>query len=122
DTDVQIYSISIDPEYDSPEVLAEYGALHGATSGKWFFLTGPKEETLNLARCGFALPIVDGKGNPDDFVHSDKFILIDGEGRIRGYYSGTERESVDKLILETKILLYEAGQNKEAEEKQKSFL
>jgi protein SCO1/2 len=107
DPEVQIYSISIDPEYDSPEVLAEYGVLHGATSGKWFFLSGPKEETLNLARCGFALPIVDGNGNPDDFVHSDKFILIDGEGRIRGYYSGTEREEVDKLILETKILLYE---------------
>lgn len=108
--EVQIYSISIDPEYDSPEVLEGYADAHGATSGKWFFLNGPKEETYHLARCGFALPIVDGQGNPDDFVHSDKFILIDGKGRIRGYYSGTEREEVDKLILETKILMYELEQ------------
>ncbi len=108
--EVQIYSISIDPEYDTPAVLAEYATLHGATKGKWFFLNGPKEKTYDLARCGFALPMVDGNGNPDDFVHSDKFILIDGRGRIRGYYSGTEREEVDKLILETKILLYEIRQ------------
>lgn len=106
DDEIQIFSISIDPEYDTPTVLSEYAEDHGATKGKWVFLNGPKEETYELARCGFALPIVDGKGNPDDFVHSDKFILIDDKGRIRGYYSGTSREGVDKLILETKILLY----------------
>ena len=104
---VQIYSVSIDPDHDSPEVLAQYADKHGATSGKWFFLNGPKEEAYDLVRCGFALPIVDGLGNPDEFVHSDKFILVDGQRRIRGYYSGTDREEVDKLILETKILLYE---------------
>lgn len=104
--EVQIFSISIDPEYDTPKVLAEYAEGHGATEGKWFFLNGPPEETYRLARCGFALPVEGGNGNPEDFVHSDKFILIDGKGRIRGYYSGTSREEVDKLILETKILLY----------------
>jgi protein SCO1/2 len=104
--EIQIFSISIDPEYDTPPVLSGYAEDHGASNGKWFFLNGPKEETYELARCGFALPIVDGEGNPDDFVHSDKFILIDELGRIRGYYSGTDREEVDKLILETKILLY----------------
>ena len=103
---VQIFSVSIDPEYDTPSVLAEYAAEHEATTNKWFFLNGPKEQTYDLARCGFALPIVDGQGNPEDFVHSDKFILVDGSGRIRGYYSGTQREGVDKLILETKILLH----------------
>lgn len=107
---VQIFSISIDPEYDSPSVLAEYAAEHGATKDKWFFLNGPKEEAHDLARCGFALPIADGMGIPEDFVHSDKFILVDGAGRIRGYYSGTEREGVDKLILETKILLHSMEQ------------
>jgi protein SCO1/2 len=52
------------------------------------------------------LPALDGNGVPDDFVHSDKFILIDEMGRIRGYYSGTNREDVDLLILETKVLLH----------------
>ena len=103
---VQIMSISIDPEYDTPEILKEYAERHNATPGKWHFLSGPKEETYQLARCGFVIPTVDGNGVPDDFVHSDKFMLIDELGRIRGYYSGTNREEVDLLILETKVLLH----------------
>lgn len=106
DAEVQIYSISIDPEYDTPEVLSEYAKLHMATPGKWFFLTGQKELIYDLARCGFILPAIDGEGQPEEFVHSDKFVLIDGQGRIRGYYSGTNREDVDLMILETKILLH----------------
>ncbi|AWW31545.1 SCO family protein [Echinicola strongylocentroti] len=103
---VQLYSISIDPDYDTPAVLKEYAQLHGATSGKWFFLNGKKELVYDLARCGFVLPTIDGNGVPEDFIHSDKLALIDKQGRIRGYYSGTNREDVDLLILETKILLH----------------
>ena len=103
---VQIMSISIDPEYDTPAVLKQYAEKHQAIPGKWNFLSGSKEETFSLARCGFILPALDGNGVPDDFVHSDKFILIDELGRIRGYYSGTNREDVDLLILETKVLLH----------------
>jgi protein SCO1/2 len=103
---VQIMSISIDPEYDTPEILKAYAEEHNATSGKWHFLSGPKEETYRLAKCGFIIPTVDGNGVPDDFVHTDKFMLIDELGRIRGYYSGTNREEVDLLMLETKVLLH----------------
>ncbi|GMQ24752.1 hypothetical protein Aoki45_14340 [Algoriphagus sp. oki45] len=103
---VQIMSISIDPEYDTPEILKEYAERHNAIPGKWHFLSGPKEETYQLAKCGFVLPTLDGNGVPDDFVHSDKFVLIDDMGRIRGYYSGTDREAVDLLMLETKVLLH----------------
>ena len=103
---VQLMSISIDPEYDSPQILKKYADEHQAIPGKWHFLSGPKLETFQLARCGFVLPALDGNGVPDDFVHSDKFMLIDEEGRIRGYYSGTTREQVDLLMLETKILLH----------------
>jgi protein SCO1/2 len=103
---VQIMSISIDPEYDTPEVLKKYADDHNATPGKWHFLSGPKEETYQLAKCGFVIPTVDGNGVADDFVHTDKFMLIDELGRIRGYYSGTNREAVDLLILETKVLLH----------------
>ncbi len=103
---VQILSISIDPTYDTPEILKEYADEHRAESGKWDFLTGDKLETYELARCGFVLPTIDGMGVPDDFIHSDKFILVDDLGRIRGYYSGTNREDVDLLMLETKVLLH----------------
>lgn len=111
---VQIYSISIDPDYDTPAVLGDYSKKYNASPDKWHFLNGPKEQTYDLVRCGFALPIADGYDNPDDFVHSDKFVLVDGHGRIRGYYSGTTREGVDKLILETKILLHGMGQGEKS--------
>ncbi|WP_296704946.1 SCO family protein [Algoriphagus sp.] len=103
---VQILSISIDPEFDTPEILNEYAGKHNAQAGKWDFLSGGKLETYQLAKCGFILPTLDGYGVPDDFAHSDKFTLVDEEGRIRGYYSGTSREDVDLLMLEAKILLY----------------
>ena len=103
---VQIMSISIDPEYDTPQILKTYADEHNAIPDKWHFLSGPKDITYQLARCGFVLPTLDGNGVPDDFVHSDKFILIDELGRIRGYYSGTNREDVDLLMLEIKVLLH----------------
>ncbi|SFT65406.1 protein SCO1/2 [Algoriphagus locisalis] len=103
---VRIMSISIDPTYDTPEILKEYASEHNAVAGKWDFLTGGVQETYDLAKCGFIIPTVDGMGVPDDFVHSDKFMLIDEQGRIRGYYSGTSREDVDLLMLETKVLLH----------------
>lgn len=103
---IQIFSISIDPEYDTPAVLKEYAEQHLAKAGKWDFLTGNKLDIYRLARCGFVIPTLDGNGVADDFVHSDKFILVDELGRIRGYYSGTNREEVDLLMLEAKILLH----------------
>lgn len=103
---VQIMSISIDPEYDTQQILKEYADEHNAAAGKWDFLSGDKLATYELARCGFVIPTIDGLGVPEDFVHSDKFVLVDGLGRIRGYYSGTNREDVDLLMLETKVLLY----------------
>jgi len=107
ENNVQIYSISIDPEYDSKEVLLDYANEHSAKKDKWFFLNGPIDETYDLARCGFILPTISGGAVPEDFVHSDKFVLVDELGRIRGYYSGSKREGVDQLILETKILLHD---------------
>ena len=104
--EVQIMSISIDPTYDTPAILKEYAEEHNAKAGKWDFLTGGVEETYNLAKCGFVIPTIDGLGVPDDFIHSDKFMLIDELGRIRGYYSGTTREDVDLLMLEAKVLLH----------------
>ena len=103
---IQILSISIDPEFDTPEILKGYADKYNAQAGKWDFLTGEKTETYQLAKCGFILPTLDGMGVPDDFAHSDKFVLVDELGRIRGFYSGTNREEVDLLMLEAKVLMY----------------
>lgn len=102
---INILSFTVDPANDTPEVLKSYADDYQANTGQWYFLTGEKEKIYHLARCGFLLPVEDGDGSPEDFIHSEKLILIDQEKRIRGYYDGTDREDVDRLILEARILL-----------------
>ncbi len=105
DPRVKLVSFTVDPERDSVWVLSEYAKGWGAVNGKWFFVTGEKKKIYELARLGFKLPVDDGDGGPEDFIHSDKFVLVDAKGRIRGYYSGTDHEEVDKLIRDIKLIL-----------------
>ncbi|MDN4165170.1 SCO family protein [Cytophagales bacterium LB-30] len=107
DKGVQLVSFSVDPENDSIEALQAYAKRFDAKPDMWTFVTGSKPDIYRLARCGFILPVIDGDGSPEDFIHSDKLILIDKQRRIRGYYSGTDTEDVDRLIVELKILLEE---------------
>ncbi len=108
ETGIQIVSFTVDPANDTPDVLAKYAREYQANQEQWTFLTGEKEALYRMARCGFILPVEDGDGSPEDFIHSEKLILVDQQGRIRGYYDGTSREDVDRLILETRILLKDA--------------
>lgn len=105
---VLILSHTIDPEYDTPEVLAGYAKRYEAKPGKWYFLTGDKTQLYQLAHKGYyiAAQEAEQKGEPDEtFSHSDKLILIDSAGHIRGFYDGTSKKDVDRLILEIKVLL-----------------
>lgn len=102
---VQILSFTVDPAYDTPEVLSNYAKDFNADPHQWKFLTGEKEDIYSLARCGFLLPVEDGDGSKADFIHSEKIILVDGQKRIRGYYDGTDRGEIDRLITEINILL-----------------
>jgi protein SCO1 len=104
---VLILSHTVDPDHDQPEVLQQYADMYGAIPGKWYFLTGTKEEIYSLAKRGYSLPAMKDDGGPEDFLHSEKFMLIDAKGRIRGIYDGTDPEEVDRLIMEIKILLQE---------------
>lgn len=104
---VKILSITVDPAYDNPKVLKKYAEEFGADTAQWKFLTGEKELIYSLARCGFLLPVEDGDGSKEDFIHSEKIILVDQQKRIRGYYDGTDREDIDRLITEINILLGE---------------
>jgi len=107
DDEVQILSFSVDPENDSIEALQLYANRYQADDTQWKFITGDKKAIYSLARCGFIMPVQDGNGEPADFIHSDKLVLVDSQKRIRGYFGGTDREDVDRLILEIKILLSE---------------
>lgn len=104
---VRLLSVSIDPEYDQPDQLAAYARLYGANGQQWDFVTGDKSAIFELVRCGFILPVQDRMEDEEDILHSDRLILVDSQRRIRGYYSASEQEEVDRLITEMTILLQE---------------
>ncbi|MDP6339770.1 MAG: SCO family protein [Candidatus Marinimicrobia bacterium] len=100
--DVRIVSISVYPEYDTPEVLSEYASLYNANTDRWHFLTGPEESVKEIILKGFKI------GDYEDIIfHSEKFALVDKKGQIRGYYSGMQTEEMAKLKKDIKILLEE---------------
>jgi protein SCO1 len=105
-SDWQILSFTVDPEKDTPDRLAEYALNKGVKTDKWKFLTGEKDSLYNLAINFFKLPAIDmgTDSQPEPFVHSERFILLDKEGFIRGYYDGTDTFSVNKLMNDALLL------------------
>ncbi len=108
---VRLVSVSIDPAHDTPEVLAAYAARHGA-SPRWRFLTGDPAGVRALARDGFKLGVdaVPGEADPGlAIVHSDRFVLVDAAGRVRGYYDPFDPESLARLERDLSALRDEAA-------------
>jgi protein SCO1 len=107
--DIRFLSFSVDPENDGPKELKAFANKYEAIPGKWYFLTGSKAEIYDLGLHGFYLPVVDAgvkDGKPDEtFIHSEKLVLVDKSGIVRGFYDGTDKEDVDRLILEIRVLL-----------------
>jgi protein SCO1 len=102
-SDVKLVSFSMDPEYDTSKVLAEYAKAQGADHPRWYFLTGNRDEMFRLTRDNFKQVVTLEGGTPDEpIVHSTRFVLVDRHGRIRGFYAGQEKESVDKLLADLK--------------------
>ena len=95
-----LVSFSVNPEYDSPAVLNEYGQRYGAKEGKWIFLTGSREEIHSVAVESFHLG---SKDNP--VFHSTRFTLVDAAGQIRGYYDSTDQAALDKLTKDAQLLV-----------------
>jgi protein SCO1/2 len=104
DKNVAIVSFTVDPEYDTIGVLKAYADAHQAISGKWFFLTGKKEDIYKLGQNGFFVSTLEDQDQLVNFIHSEKFILVDQRGWIRGFYDGTDQKEVDRLITEIKVL------------------
>lgn len=96
---VRLVTITVDPDYDTPAVLAEYARLAHADNDHWKFLTGTRRYIWELIKDGFKLPVGD---NPDDkampILHSQKFVLVDRLGRIRGYYDGLKDDGRAALM------------------------
>ena len=97
--DVRFVSVSVDPERDTPQILTEYADRHHADRSRWLFLTGEPEAIRSLAVGGLKLPIADGdpsKGE-DEILHSQRFVLVDAQSRIRGTYDVRDQEALLRL-------------------------
>ncbi len=100
--DVRFVSFSVDPETDTPEVLAEYGKRYGAIPGRWTFVTGDRKQIYELTQNGFRLGL-EAEGE-DAIIHSSRFVLVDRKGSIRGYYDSDSTDAMD-LLLEQVVTL-----------------
>ncbi len=100
DDQVAIVSYTVDPERDNVERLAEYAKNYNSKPGQWFFLTGNKSSIYRLARKGYFITAQDGDGGSDDFIHSEKLVLVDQQKRIRGYYDGTDKAAIKQLVYD----------------------
>jgi protein SCO1/2 len=107
----KILSFTVDPETDSVSQMRNYADAHGADPKQWHFLTGDKKDLYKLARRSFfVLKPAEAQNQGDvgsDFIHTNYFVLVDTQKRIRGYYDGTNSKEVDKLIKDIQKLLEE---------------
>lgn len=110
DLDFRPVSISVDPEHDTPEVLRRYAESFQAPDD-WLFLTGGRDEIFRLSKDGFKLgiddnpaPAPDGAPHPEPILHSTRFVLVDAQGQIRGYYNAFSDEDLEKLKRDLQAL------------------
>jgi protein SCO1 len=102
--DVMLLSHTIDPEYDTVALLHDFAERLGVESKRWHFVTGIKDSIYKIAQTSYFATAMEDKAEPDGFIHSGAFLLIDKKGRIRGKYDGTKEEEVDRLIVDIKKL------------------
>ena len=100
---VRLVSFSVDPAHDTPEVLREYASRAGADAG-WLFLTGPRDALATLLRDGFKVAYAADGPPTSPITHSDRFVLVDRELRIRGYYHGTDPADIARLARDATAL------------------
>ncbi len=104
---LKFLSITVDPDFDTPQLLSNYAKGYNAKSGKWDFLTGSSKEIYAIARQGFLVDALKDTLQTNNIIHSPMLILVDTKQRIRGYYDSGSKEQVDKLIDEIKLQITE---------------
>ena len=104
---VMLLSHSVTPKIDSVTQLKKYAIEKGVIDKKWNLVTGDKKEIYELARKSYLAVKEDGDGGPFDMIHTENFILVDPDRRIRGFYDGTDLEEIQRLLEELEILTQE---------------
>lgn len=99
-SDIRLVSYSVTPEEDSPAVLSAFGQSRGIDADRWTLLTGSRAQIFRLAREYYFAD--DGRyaGTAYDFLHTEKVLLVDRAGRLRGVYNGTIEADMDRLIAD----------------------
>jgi protein SCO1/2 len=112
EADLKFVSFSVDPERDTPEVLARYAERYQASADRWLFLTGDKKQIARLMQEGFRLSaasVTDPASSESVIIHSPRFVLIDRETQIRGYYDSREGPALERLSKDVATLLENKG-------------
>jgi protein SCO1 len=109
---VHFISLSVDPERDSVEVLKRYSDKYGVNSDVWWLLTGPKKKIYDFALNELKLGIQDGEGVDTNFIHTERFVLLDKNRVVRGYYNGLDTADLSKLAEDVTIIMLEKDKKK----------
>jgi protein SCO1/2 len=109
---VRFLSFSIDPERDSVPALKKYADRFGVNHDNWWMLTGPKKQIYDFALNELKLGLVDGEGVDTSFIHSQKFVLLDKDYVVRGYYNGLDTISLSGLAKDIGLLMLEKDKKK----------
>ena len=104
DSTVMLLSYSVTPKIDSVLQLKKYAIEKGVNDEKWNLLTGNKKEIYTMARKSYLVVKENGDGGPYDMIHTENFILVDPEKRIRGFYDGTDTLAMRELLIDLEIL------------------
>ena len=105
DTNVMLASFSVTPKIDTVEVLKEYSTLKGVDDARWNLMTGDKKQIYDLARKSYLVAKAIPEGKNHGMIHTENFVLVDRDKRIRGYYDGTNIEDMNKLLDDIQILI-----------------
>ena len=105
-TALRLVTFSVDPENDTPEVLAAYAHKYGANEARWTFLTGPLGEVETVVLRGFKIAM-GKKETPEgilEIFHGERFVLVDAEGKIRGFYDADDA-GIEAVVRDARLLL-----------------
>ncbi len=105
--EVQLVSFTVDPERDTPKVLSQYADRHQADPKRWYFITGQRDRIMRLIQEGFHLSVatLPTDGDASGMIpHSPRFVVVDKESRIRGYYDSRELDAISRLRSDVETL------------------
>lgn len=104
DDEVLFLSHSVTPVIDSVPILKQYAIDRGILDKKWNLTTGNKKHIYELARKSYFAVLDEGDGGEQDFIHTEQFVLVDAKRQIRGFYDGTDKNEIERIVKDIEIL------------------